>query len=72
MNTFRLWRETDRLCSKCLMYLAEPMDWLCRRCREGLEHQWKEVTGEIEPDRLEAKPMKAMAACNHKRGLGNI
>ncbi|MGB0389527.1 MAG: hypothetical protein ACPGWR_32300 [Ardenticatenaceae bacterium] len=58
MNAFPLWRETDRLCGKCHLYLAEPRDWLCQKCHDELEGKWKQVTGEIEPDPLEAKPMK--------------
>ena len=58
MNAFPFWCETDRLCSKCHLYLAAPMDWLCQKCREELDHKWKRLTGDIESDPLKVEPIK--------------
>ncbi len=58
MNRFPLFSQTDRLCSKCRLHLAEPMAWLCQTCREELDHKWKRVTRDIDPDPLELEPIK--------------
>ena len=58
MSAFPLWNETDRLCSKCRLYLAEPMAWLCQKCREELDGKWRQLTGDIDPDPLELEPIQ--------------